>query len=77
VIRPRVRHRKADSSSEEVSLQSYQPASDPRELEVSILAALKADVSTGEIADVTGETHSTGRSNISRLQQSVGNKFVE
>jgi putative transposase len=77
VNRPRVRRRKADGSSEEVSLQSYDSASDPSELEASILAALKAGVSTREVADVADETHGTGRSNVSRLWQSVGHQFVD
>lgn len=77
VNRPRVRRRKADGSSEEVSLQSYDSASDPSELEASILAALKAGVSTREVAAVADETHGTGRSNVSRLWQSVGHQFVD
>jgi transposase-like protein len=76
VIRPRVRSRKADGGSEEVWLQSYQSASDPGELEASILAALKAGVSTREVADVAEEAHGTGRSKVSRLWQSVGHEFV-
>ena len=77
ITRPRVRRRKADGGSDEVLLQSYQSASDPGELEASILAALKAGVSTREVADVADETHGTGRSNVSRLWQSVGHQFVD
>ena len=77
IIRPRVRRRKADGGSEEVLLQSYQSASDPGELEASILAALKAGVSTREVAGVAGETHGTSRSNVSRLWQEVGHQFVD
>jgi len=60
-----------------VILRSYQSASDPSELHASILAALKAGVSTRQAADVVGETHGTGRWNLSRLWQEVGHQFVE
>ena len=77
IIRPRVRRRRSDGGSDEVLLRSYQSASDPGELEASILAALKAGVSTREVAGVAGETHGTSRSNVSRLWQNVGHQFVE
>ena len=77
IIRPRVRRRKSGGGSEEVLLESYQSASDAGELEASILSALKAGVSTREVADVAGETHGTSRSNVSRLWQEVGHQFVD
>jgi putative transposase len=77
VIRPRVRQRTADGGSEEVVLSSYESASDPAELEASILEALKAGVSTRSVSSVVGETSGTGRSNVSRLWQSVGHQFVD
>ena len=77
IIRPRVRRRRSDGGSDEVLLRSYQSASDPGELEASILAALKAGVSTREVAGVAGETHGTSRSNVSRLWQEVGHQFVD
>jgi transposase-like protein len=77
ISRPRVRQRTPEGGSEEVILRSYQSASDPSELHASILAALKAGVSTRQAADVVGETHGTGRSNVSRLWQEVGHQFVE
>jgi transposase-like protein len=77
IIRPRVRRRRSGGGSQEVLLQSYQSASDPGELEASILAALKAGVSTREVAGVAGETHGTSRSNASRLWQDVGHQFVD
>ncbi len=77
IIRPRVRRRRSDGGSDEVLLRSYQSARDPCELEASILAALKAGVRTREVAGVTGETHGTSRSNVSRLWQEVGHQFVD
>lgn len=77
ISRPRVRRRKSEGGSEEVLLESYQSASDPSELEASILSALKAGVSTREVAGVAGENHGTSRSNVSRLWQEVGHQFVD
>jgi putative transposase len=77
ISRPRVRRRQAEGGSEEVLLESYQSASDPGELEASILSALKAGVSTRELAGVAGENHGTSRSNVSRLWQEVGHQFVD
>ncbi len=77
VTRPRVRRRKADGSSEEVWLETYRGASDPGELEMSILAALKAGVSTREVRSVVPDSPGTSRSSVSRLWCSVGHKFVD
>jgi len=60
-----VRQRTSETGSEEVILQSYESASEPSELHASILAALKAGVSTRQAANVVGKTHGTGRSNVS------------
>jgi len=77
VVRPRVRRRKAGGRSEEVGLETYTAAADPSELEASIMAALKAGVSTREVRDVVPEAIGTGRSSVSRLWQQVGHEFVE
>lgn len=77
VRRPRVRRRKADGGSEEVGLETYAAASDPFELEASILAALKAGVSTREVRDVVPDSPGTSRSSVSRLWCEVGHKFVD
>ncbi|MBL8889706.1 MAG: transposase, partial [Planctomycetaceae bacterium] len=76
LIRPRVRRRTSGGTTEEVSLSTYEGASDPGQLEASILAALKAGVSSREIADVAGDSHGTSRSSVSRLWKEVGQKFV-
>jgi transposase-like protein len=60
-----------------VWLETYAAASDPFELEASILAALKAGVSTREVRDVVPESPGTSRSSVSRLWCEVGHRFVE
>ncbi|NOY42724.1 MAG: hypothetical protein GXP26_12925 [Planctomycetes bacterium] len=77
VVRPRVRQQQADGSTSEVALTSYESASSPEELQASILSALMAGVSTREISDVKPHSPGVGRSNVSRLWQSAGQKFVE
>jgi transposase-like protein len=72
-----VRRRKGDGGSEEVWLETYAAASDPFELEASILAALKAGVSTREVRDVVPDSPGTSRSSVSRLWCEVGHRFVE
>ena len=76
VVRPRVRERKGGSTSE-VTLASYESASNPEELQASIVSALMAGVSTREISDVKPRSPGVKKSNVSRLWQSVGQKFVE
>jgi len=61
----------------EVTLASYESASNPEELQVSIVSALIAGVSIREISDVKPRSPSVSKSNVSRLWQSAGQKFVE
>jgi transposase-like protein len=77
VMRPRVRKQQPDGSTSEVSLASYESASHPEELQASIVLALMAGVSTREISDVKPRSPSVSKSNVSRLWQSVGHKFVD
>jgi len=77
VVRPRVRERQQSGSTSEVTLASYESASHPEELQSSILSALMAGVSTREIAEVKPRSPSVSKSNVSRLWQSAGQKFVE
>ncbi|MBX3265335.1 MAG: IS256 family transposase [Acidobacteria bacterium] len=77
VKRPRVRRRKADGGSEEVGLETYAAASDAGELEASILAALRAGVSTREVRDVVPDSPGTSRSSVSRLWCEIGHRFVD
>ncbi len=76
IVRPRVRQRQ-DEGSSEVPLQTYQAASCPRELQQSIVTALVAGVSTRDVAQVQPRSPGVGKSNVSRLWQSVGHKFVD
>jgi len=77
VIRPRVRERQKKGSTSEVTLASYESASNPEELQDSIVLALMTGVSTREISDVKPRSPSVSKSNVSRLWQSVGHKFVD
>lgn len=77
VVRPRVRRRTSDGGSEEVGLETYRAASDPGELEASILAALESGVSTREVGRVVPETFGTSRSSVSRLWCEAGHEFVD
>ncbi len=77
VLRPRVRKRQQNGSTSEVTLASYASASNPEELQASIVLALMAGVSTREITDIKPRSPGVGKSNVSRLWQSVGHKFVD
>lgn len=77
VVRPRVRQRQTNGSTTEVSLTSYESARNPERLQASILAALKAGVSTREVKNVQPDPQGTSKSNVSRYWQQVGHKFVE
>jgi len=77
VVRPRVRERQEGGSTSEVTLASYESASNPEALQASIVSALMAGVSTREIVDVKPGSPSVSKSNVSRLWQSAGQKFVE
>ena len=77
VVRPRVRQEQASGSTTEVTLASYQSASNPEELQASIVLALMAGVSTREIEQVKPHSPSVSKSNVSRLWQSAGHKFVD
>ncbi len=77
VIRPRVRRQLADGSSEEVTLASYSSANNPDELRESIVNALAAGVSTRDVRETHPKSPGVGRSNVSRLWQEVGHKFVD
>jgi len=77
VIRPRVRKRNADGSSEEIPLATYRAASDPAQLQASIVNALMHGVSTRDMKNVKPNSPGVGKSNVSRHWQSVGHKFVE
>jgi len=77
VLRPRVRRKRADGSSSEVPLASYESANNPDALRDSIVNALISGVSTREVRQTHPKSPGVGRSNVSRLWQSVGHKFVD
>lgn len=77
IVRPRVRRRHEEGGSSEVPLETYQAARCPRQLQQSIVTALVAGVSTREVAQTQPHSPGVGKSNVSRLWQSVGHQFVE
>ena len=77
VVRPRVRKRLRDGSSEEVTLATYASANNPDELHASIVTALVAGVSTRSVQSTHAKSPGVGRSNVSRLWQEVGHQFVD
>jgi transposase-like protein len=77
IVRPRVRRRTEEGGAEEVTLASYRAASCPEQLQESIVTALMAGVSTREVAQVQPGSPGVSKSNVSRLWQSVGHKFVD
>ena len=78
MTRPRLRKRRDDGTSGQVSLDSFQAACDATQLQQSIVQALVAGVSSRDIKTVAGENApGTSKSNVSRLWQSAGDKFVE
>ena len=77
VVRPRVRKHSCDGASEEVVLATYQAARDPSQLQESIVTALMHGVSTRDVGKIKPNSPGAGKSNVSRLWQSVGHKFVD
>lgn len=78
ILRPRVRHKHDDGSSEEVTLATYEAARCPKQLRNSITKALIAGVSTRDVASTQKEeSPGLSKSNVSRHWQSVGHKFVD
>lgn len=77
VIRPRVRRVDDSGGSREVPLATYQAACDPQQLAASIVQSLASGVSTGEVKNVKPNSPGVGRSNVSRLWQEAGHKFVD
>jgi len=76
IVRPRVR-RRDENGSKEVTLETYQAARCPQQLHRSIILALVAGVSTREVSQVRPNSPGVSKSNVSRLWQSVGHKFVD
>ena len=76
VIRPRVRQQDASGGSSEVQLETYQAANDTGELSAAIIQALASGVSTREMQKVQPGSPGVSKSNVSRLWQQAGLKFV-
>jgi putative transposase len=76
VIRPRVRRRKADGSTEEVRLATYASAQEPGQLDDMLLRAIIAGASGREMKQVHPDSPRTSKSSVSRLWAKEGVKLV-
>ena len=74
IVRPRVRREDESGQQEEVKLASYQAANDPAALTASIIQALASGV---RMQKVKPGAPGVSKSNISRLWQQAGPKFVD
>jgi transposase-like protein len=77
LVRPRVRCKSGDGSSEEVELASYRVAKDPEQLQTQIIQAIVAGVSSRCIEQIKPNSPGVKRSNVSRLWQEAGSKFID
>jgi transposase-like protein len=77
ITRPRVRKKEPNGSTTEFPLQTYEAACNPEELQKAIVTALTAGVSTRELKNLHPKANGTSRSNLSRLWQEAGQKFVD
>lgn len=77
VVRPRVRVKSENGCSEEVELTSYRVAKDPEQLQSQIIQAIVSGVSARGIEDVRPNSPGVKRSNVSRLWQEAGSKFIK
>jgi transposase-like protein len=77
VVRPRVRQKSSDGTSCEIELATYRAAKDPQQLQAQIVQAIVSGVSSRAIEEIKPNSPGVKRSNVSRLWQEVGGKFVE
>ena len=77
VVRPRVRQESGDGTSCEVELATYRVAKDPQQLRSQIVQAIVSGVSSRAIEQIKPNSPGVKRSNVSRLWQEAGSKFVE
>ena len=77
VVRPRVRQKSGDGSSHEVELATYRVAKDPQQLQAQIVQAIVSGVSARGIEEIKPNSPGVKKSNVSRLWQEAGSKFIE
>lgn len=77
IVRPRVRCDAEDGTSHEVELTSYRVAKDPAQLQAQVLQAIVAGVSSRSVEQVKPKSPGVRRSNVSRLWQAAGSKFID
>jgi transposase-like protein len=73
----RVRQKSSDGTGCEVELATYRAAKDPQQLQAQIVQAIVSGVSSRAIEEIKPNSPGVKRSNVSRLWQEAGSKFVE
>ncbi len=77
VLRSRVRCKSDDGTSQEVDLASYRIAKNPEQFRSQIVQAIVSGVSTRGVEAIKPDSPEVTRSNVSRLWQEAGSKFIE
>jgi putative transposase len=77
VVRPRVRRKSEDGTSDEVELASYRVAKDPAQLQSQIIQAIVSGVSARNVQEIKPNSPGVKKSNVSRLWKDAGGKFVD
>lgn len=77
VVRPRVRSKSGDGSSQEIELLTYRTARDPAQLQSQIIRAIIFGVSTRDVQELKPNSPGVKRTNVSRLWQDAGSNLVE
>jgi transposase-like protein len=77
VLRSRVRCKSDDGTSQEVDLASYRIAKNPEQFRSQIVQAIVSGVSTRGVEAIKPDSPEVKRSNVSRLWQEAGSKFIE
>jgi putative transposase len=77
VTRPRVRRKSEEGTSEEVELASYRVAKDPEQLQSQIIQAIASGVSARDVQEIKPNSPGVKRSNVSRLWQEAGSRFID
>ncbi|EGF27379.1 IS256-like element ISRba10 family transposase [Rhodopirellula baltica] len=77
VVRPRVRQKSSDGSSHEVDLATYRVAKDPGLLQAQIVQAIVSGVSARGVKEIKPNSPGVKKTNVSRLWQEAGSKFIE
>ena len=77
VVRPRVRSQSNDGASHEFVVEGYRFAIDPEHVKSQLGQAIEGSVRTHSVEEIKPSSFGAKQSNLSRMCQEAGNKFVE